>query len=175
VPSVAIASIEELPTKDMPEYRATLQGEGFKQISYLEIKICGNARGIWKKKRASEVKNTSLSVYGVGNGISNMAVRLIESMYDFRFPDLDCSRMDIKPDVHTMRVLYRLGVSTTIREDGAIFAARFINPSYPGEIDGPLWLLGRKLCQATNPDCGRFPINAVCLKLKGKGSRWNSS
>ena len=47
-------------------------------------------------------------VYGVGNGISNMAVRLIESMYDFRFPDLDYSRMDIKPDVHTTRVLYKL-------------------------------------------------------------------
>ena len=128
-----------------------------------------------EKQKSEETKKTFLIVYGVGNGISNMAVRLIESMYDFRFADLDYSRMDIKPDVHTTRVLYRLGVSTTIREDGAIFAARFINPSYPGEIDGPLWLLGRKLCQATNPDCGRFPINAVCLKLKGKGSRWNSS
>ena len=128
-----------------------------------------------EKQKSEETKKTFLIVYGVGNGISNMAVRLIESMYDFRFADLDYSRMDIKPDVHTTRVLYRLGVSTTIREDWAIFAARFINPSYPGEIDGPLWLLGRKLCQATNPDCGRFPINAVCLKLKGKGSRWNSS
>jgi len=132
-------------------------------------------QGNLEKQKSEETKKTFLIVYGVGNGISNMAVRLIESMYDFRFPDLDCSRMDIKPDVHTTRVLYKLRVSTTIREDGAIFAARFINPSYPGEIDGPLWLLGRKLCQATNPDCGRFPINAVCLKLKGKGSRWNSS
>jgi hypothetical protein len=122
--------------------------------------------GEFGKTKERGNKKTFLIVYGGGNGISNMAVRLIESMYDFRFPDLDCSRMDIKPDVHTTRVLYKLRVSTTIREDGAIFAARLINPSYPGEIDGPLWLLGRKLCQATNPHCGRFPMNAVCLKIE---------
>lgn len=122
--------------------------------------------GEFGKTKERGNKKTFLIVYGGGNGISNMAVRLIESMYDFRFADLDYSRMDIKPDVHTTRVLYKLRVSTTIREDGAIFAARLINPSYPGEIDGPLWLLRRKLCQATNPDCGRFPMNAVCLKIE---------
>lgn len=37
-----------------------------------------------------------------------MAVLLIERAFDIRFPDVDRSAMDIKPDVHTMRVLYRL-------------------------------------------------------------------
>lgn len=126
----------------------------------------GNANQIWENKRAVEVKETFMSVNYVGNGIANMALLLIESMYDFRFPDLDHRRMDIKPDVHTMRVLYRLGVAATKQEDEAIGAARLINPSYPGEIDGPLWLLGRKLCHATNPDCGQCPINTVCPKIE---------
>jgi len=51
--------------------------------------------------------------------------------------------MDIKPDVHTMRVLYRLGVSSSLNTDSAISAARLISPSYPGAIDGPLWSVGR--------------------------------
>ena len=126
----------------------------------------GNASRIWENKRASEVKKTFLSVYGVGNGIANMALLLIESMYGFKFSDLDHSRMDIKPDVHTMRVLYRLGVATTKQENEAIRAARFINPSYPGEIDGPLWLLGRKLCTAIDPDCDQCPMNPVCLRIE---------
>ncbi len=44
VPSLTIDSIEELPAKDMPDYRATLQGEGFKQIVYLEIKTLGTPK-----------------------------------------------------------------------------------------------------------------------------------
>jgi len=44
VPSLTIDSIEELPANDMPDYRATLQGEGFKQIVYLEIKTLGTPK-----------------------------------------------------------------------------------------------------------------------------------
>jgi endonuclease III len=123
------------------------------------------ANQIWENKKAIDVKRTFMNVYGVGNGIANMAVLLIEKMYKIKFSDLDHSRMDIKPDVHTMRVLYRLGVSAGIQEDEAISAARFLNPAFPGEIDGALWLLGRKWCAATTPDCGQCPMLEVCPRI----------
>lgn len=44
VPSLTIDSIEDLPAKDMPDYQAFVQGEGFKQIVYLEIKTLGTPK-----------------------------------------------------------------------------------------------------------------------------------
>ena len=70
-----------------------------------------DAAQIWEGKTAGQVKRTFQSIYGVGEGIANMSVLLIEAAYPIRFNDLERTRMDINPDVHTMRVLYRLGVS----------------------------------------------------------------
>ncbi|MBC8449264.1 MAG: hypothetical protein H8D78_16070 [Chloroflexi bacterium] len=127
----------------------------------------GDAANIWKARRADDVREVFLSVYGVGRGIANMAVLLIEKGYGIRFSDLDRSRMDIKPDVHTRRVLFRLGVASTVREDAAIEAARRLNPSYPGELDGPLWLIGRRWCTSGAPMCGHCPLEEVCPKVEG--------
>jgi hypothetical protein len=76
-----------------------------------------------------------------------VGVLLIEKAFSLKFPDK--SFMDIKPDVHTMRVLYRLGVSENQNETSAIWSARKMNPSFPGELDNPLWAIGRNWCKAT--------------------------
>lgn len=73
--------------------------------------------------------------------------------------------MNIKLDVHTMRVLYRLGVAGRIGEAEAIAAARRLNPAYPGELDGALWLIGRKWCVAGVPLCGGCPAEDVCQRV----------
>ena len=44
VPSLTIDSIEELPAKDMSDYQAIVEGPGFKQIIYLEIKTLGTPK-----------------------------------------------------------------------------------------------------------------------------------
>jgi hypothetical protein len=67
-----------------------------------------------------------------------MGVLLIEKNFRIRFSDLDHTRMDIKPDVHTVRVLYRLGVCDAETIDSAITAARRLNPEFPGGVDAPL-------------------------------------
>ncbi len=120
----------------------------------------GNAERIWKSRSAMDVKKDLLTIHGVGSGIANMALILLEGTYDFTFIDHD--RMDIKPDVHTMRVLYRLGVSAAISVEEATSAAQWLNPSFPGSIDGPLWSIGRKWCHATAPDCLSCPLMDCC-------------
>ena len=136
-----------------------------KELTRIVVEECnGDASGIWKSKRASEVKRILMSIHGVGPGIANMGVLLIERAFNIRFDDLDHSRMDIKPDVHTKRVLYRLGVSGMETEQDAIEAARRLNPKYPGEIDGALWLIGRKWCHASNPNCPDCPMTRSCSK-----------
>ncbi len=105
-----------------------------------------------------------MSIHGVGPGISNMGVLLIEKNFGIRFSDLDRTRMDIKPDIHTVLVLYRLGASNSKTNESAIAATRRMNPSFPGEIDGALWDIGRKWCFANNPNCLDCPVSGVCAK-----------
>jgi endonuclease III len=103
-----------------------------------------------------------MSIHGVGPGIANMTLLLIERMYKTSFADLDHTKMDIKPDVHTVRVLYRLGVSSGLGEQAAIDAARQLNPSYPGAVDAALWIIGRKWCHPIYPNCKSCYMNPCC-------------
>ncbi len=159
-----IASLfDKLPQK--PRY-TNAAPRTFQEICRIVVEeFEGNAENIWKNRRAMDVKRKLLSVFGVGSGIANMSVVLIEGLYHLTFSDLDYANMDIKPDVHTMRVLYRLGVSPAISEMEATIAARQLSPTYPGAIDGPLWSIGRNWCHPTNPVCTSCPLNSCCEKV----------
>jgi endonuclease III len=106
-----------------------------------------------------------MSIFGVGEGIANMTLLLIEQAFGVQFPDLDRPKMDIKPYVHTKRVLFRLGVSKEQTELAAIQAARWLNPEFPGKTDGALWAIGRKWCKAKITECPKCAMDAVCAKM----------
>jgi hypothetical protein len=96
-----------------------------------------------------------------------MTVLLLEKTRGVQFDDFDHSHMDIKPDVNTTRVLYRLGFINEEKPAKAIEAARRIHPEYPGALDAPLWDIGRKWCKALLPSCGDCPMKDVCQFSKG--------
>jgi endonuclease III len=134
-----------------------------KELTKIVVEECGgDASNIWKGKSAAEVKRTFQSIHGVGTGIASMAVLLIEAVFPVRFPDR--GNMDIKADVHTTRVLYRLGVSTDETKQAAIEASHRLSPEYPGAVDGALWWIGRTWCHPSNPDCPECQVNQVCIK-----------
>jgi len=155
--------IDRLPKR--PRYR-TDAPRTIKELTHLVVTAYGgDASLIWQGKRAFEVKSVFQSIFGVGPGIANMSVLLIEKAYDMQFPDLDRRFMDIKPDVHTMRVLYRLGAADDISDHAAIAAARKLSSDFPGAIDGPLWTIGREWCYAQRPACNQCPMTGVCSKV----------
>jgi endonuclease III len=125
----------------------------------------GDARLIWKEKPASAVRALLLQIHGVGYGIANMIPLLIEKAFGKEFADLDRSEMNIKPDVHTVRVLFRLGLSEAPTAEAALLAAKIANPSFPGKLDAPLWCLGRKWCFPTQPTCSQCPMDVCCPKI----------
>ncbi|MGC1374845.1 MAG: hypothetical protein WA821_01395 [Anaerolineales bacterium] len=136
-----------------------------RDLTRIVVEECGgDAANIWDGRRAADVNRIFTSIYGVGPGIANMGVLLIEKAFGARFSDLDRTRMDIKPDVHTMRVLYRLGVSAAETTEAAIQATRRMNPSFPGELDGALWEIGRRWCFASGPDCPGCPMKKDCVQ-----------
>ena len=122
----------------------------------------GRARRIWQGRTAAEVHATFRSIHGVGSGLANMAVLSLERGFGVRFADLDRPGMDIKADVHTIRVLFRLGVARSRTPAAAIEAARRISPEFPGAIDGALWVIGSRWCEAGEPRCGECAVAEVC-------------
>lgn len=124
----------------------------------------GDTSKIWQGRNAATVKRTLQGIYGVGEGIANMTVLLIEKAFGFQFSGLDRPNIDIKADVHTIRVLYRLGTSGIRNANAAIRTARRLNPDYPGALDAPLWVIGRRWCHEENPKCTECYMNDICPK-----------
>ncbi len=107
-----------------------------------------DAKNLWKNKRATHVKRTFQRIHGVGEGIANMAVLLIERAGFKQFDAIDHQAMDIKPDVQTVKVLYRLDISESMTEEATVNAAFQLNPEYPSEVDAALWIIGRNWCHS---------------------------
>lgn len=134
-----------------------------KELTHIVVEECkGDASQIWNGKKAIQVNRKFDSIYGVGPGIASMAVLLIEKAFPVRFEDRE--NMDIKPDVHTKRVLYRLGASTAETEPAALEATRKMNPEFPGIVDAALWCIGQNWCSPTDPRCNECPVTVVCIK-----------
>lgn len=106
-----------------------------------------------------------MKIHGVGRGIAAMTVILLHRMGWAKFPDLHT--IPVKPDVHVQRVMYRTGLADQVSEQAATCAARRLNPQFPGELDSPLWVIGRQWCFADSAaiECARCPIDDLCPKV----------
>jgi len=136
-----------------------------KELSQLVIKeYDGEVEKIWQDKTSTYVKATFQRIYGVGPGIASMIVLLLEKCFKIKFTDLDHRTMDVKPDVHIIRVFQRLGFISVPDEKQALKAARRLNPEYPGALDAPSWVVGKNWCISFAPQCSACPLNSVCPK-----------
>jgi len=123
----------------------------------------GDARRLWQGRSAAEFKAAIRTVHGVGPQLANMTPLLVEMAFGVRFPDRPT--IDIKADVHTIRVLYRMGLASAADQASAIAAARQLNPSFPGEVDAPLWTIGRRWCSQSSPSCSSCAVAPWCARV----------
>ncbi len=124
----------------------------------------GDVTRIWNGRSSAYTKSAFRRIYGVGPGIASMIVLLLERCFHVRFTDIDHREMDVKPDVHVVRVFKRLGFISQENADQALEAARRLYPEYPGALDAPAWRIGKKWCFPSSPDCLHGPMNEVCPK-----------
>jgi endonuclease III len=124
----------------------------------------GDAKSLWLHQRPSDVKATLLRLPNVGPGIANMTVQLIERVYPGELRMQGTAALDIKCDVHTRRVLYRLGVAGQPTDAGALEAARTLHPEHPGKLDGALWYIGHRWCREAGPRCFDCYVSEVCSR-----------
>ena len=82
---------------------------------------------------------------------------------DFHLPLSDYRYIDISSDVQIRRVMARLGfVEEGSDNDVVIYAARDLNPDFPGIFDLALWDIGRTVCRPRNPNCPACRLNDLC-------------
>ena len=110
------------------------------------------AENMWNDRSPAQFEGDLRSIHGVGRGIASMTTNLLIRRYDNVFSN-DLHTVDIKPDIHTRKVLYRLGIAANDSDITAVEAARQLNPPFPGALDGPLWWVGRQWCHRSTPDC----------------------
>jgi endonuclease III len=162
-------SFEELESlfrslQNKPRYitDAPRTAKGLAQIVLNEYD--GDTRKIWQNHTSTYVKSVFRRIYGVGPGIASMIVLLLEKCFKMNFTDLDHKNMDVKPDVHVVRVFQRLGFISIADATEALRAARKFNPEYPGALDAPAWIIGKKWCTPFGPQCTACVMGAVCPK-----------
>ena len=154
--------IEHLPKK--PYYKNAAQ-ETIKCLAHLIVHdFDGDPQALWRECSSREIVKNLGRVFGVGPGIANLTVHQIKRVFAEDCPHLDPEELDIKADVHTRRVLYRLGVAEGQTDSQAIRAARDLYPGRPGALDPVLWYIGRNWCRNTNPKCEQCPVGDLCRK-----------
>ncbi len=142
----------------------------------------GDAARIWANGSSGvAVARQFLAFDGVGPKIANMATNIL--IRDFGIK-LTTPMPDIAVDTHVLRVFERLGLlrpldhselrSTTAKQMIRLqLRARELNPDWPGKLDWPAWLVGRKWCHAKRaPECGECYMGPICPRA---GSPSNST
>lgn len=124
-----------------------------------------DASNIWKDRpKSATIVKRFLEFKGVGIKIATMAANILAR--EFKIPMKDYICIDISPDVHVKRVFKRLGfISKDGDNDELIYAARELNPKYPGIFDLSCWHIGRYYCPPKNPDCNNCYLNKYCPKI----------
>lgn len=83
----------------------------------------------------------------------------------FKVPLADAANLDITPDSHVRRLFQRFGfIGRRASAEDLIYAARELNPDYPGVFDHACWDLADRVCKPARPRCKRCELNPFCPK-----------
>jgi uncharacterized HhH-GPD family protein len=124
----------------------------------------GDAERIWGDQPTADELAARLDAFeGIGQKKAAMAVEILER--DLKVKIRDLHRTDIAYDVHVRRVFLRTGLAERDEPDHMIEAGRRLNPSRPGAIDMPMWLVGRRWCRPGVPLCSECHLFQVCPRL----------
>ena len=112
-------------------------------------KYDGKVEKFWADKSAKEVIEEADRIFGIGEKIASLLVNILHrnaKALPYVKPFEDKNNIDISADIHVCNAMEKLGlISDSSDKEKVIEKARELNPKYPGQLDVPLWLLGKKL------------------------------
>ncbi len=134
----------------------------YRAVQRIHYQYNDDASAIWANSPSSaSVVYKFLHFDGVGIKIATMAANILAR--EFKIPFSDYYSIDVSPDVHVRRVMYRLGlVEKNAENEKIIYKAREMHPKFPGIIDYSLWEIGKTWCRPTNPNCQDCIIASEC-------------
>jgi endonuclease III len=150
---------EPEPAHRFPEVMARVLHRATQRIA---SSYAGVASRIWADEPSSAtIVRRFLEFYGAGPKIATMASNIL--VRDFHVRLRDYRYIDISADVQVCRVMGRLGfVEEGTRPEVVVYAARELNPDFPGIFDLALWEIGRTICRPTKPLCTQCPLQDLC-------------
>lgn len=129
----------------------------------------GDASSVWSDSPTAAVLQERLRAFaGISQKKAAMAVELLERDLGVNVLEMDGS--DVAYDVHLRRVMLRTGLAETDDVAHMVQIARNLHPSRPGELDFPMWDIGRAWCHKTNPVCEACILSAVCPRIVAAGN-----
>jgi len=129
----------------------------------LNSKYDSKAENIWNDNpRTDDLQRRFEEFNGVAQKKSSMAVNIL--VRDLGVPCRGKRWIDVSDDAHVRRVFQRIGFIANYSQKALIESARVLHPEYPGALDLPCWLIGRRYCRPTEPDCFSCPIDSYCPK-----------
>jgi uncharacterized HhH-GPD family protein len=124
----------------------------------------GDASRIWRDRPSAGTLMGRLDAFpGIGQKKSAMAVEML--VRDLGVAVADLHQSDIAFDVHVRRVMLRTGLAERDDQQHMVDMARAVHPDRPGELDLPMWLIGRSWCRPGVPLCPECPLFSVCPRL----------
>lgn len=127
----------------------------FRAVRRIEDRYGGDASRIWSDRPTSAtLVRRFLEFHGGGPKIATMAANIL--VREFHITLADHRYIDISADVQVCRVMSRLGfVEPEASPEVVVYAARDLNPDFPGIFDLALWDIGRTVCHPRGPECAR--------------------
>ena len=149
-------------TNKLHRFNETMAEVFYEGVQLIHSKYNDKAFKIWENSPSSAtVVLRFLEFPGCGIKIATMATNILARQFKIKFSDYNS--IDVSPDTHVKRVMYRLGlVSKDADANEIIYKAREMNPEFPGIIDSPLWDIGRNVCKASSCDCDNCVLQDEC-------------
>lgn len=159
-------------SKNLHRFNDTMAAAFYSAIQRIKKVYNGDAAKIWNDNPTSgELICRFLEFDRVGIKIATMAANILSRDYGIKIKDKYA--IDISPDVHVKRLMYRLGLISEIADvkfssidaSKITYAARSINPTFPGLLDLIFWEVGsQKICENTKCHKNKCPFGAFCIK-----------
>lgn len=168
---------EQFKVKKLHRFNEEMSKAFYFALTKIKNDYNGNAANIWNDTpTTAELILRLLEFKKVGIKIATMVANILSRECDVKLQDT-CA-IDISPDIHIKRAMYRLGLLPKIKDVDfknieqfvIIYAAKSVSPEFPGVLDPVFWEIGyNKIC--TNVGCNsgnsaKCPFADFCIKQK---------
>ena len=159
-------------TKKLHRYNKKMAKYFYCAIQRIINEYDGDASKIWEGTPPSRLVILRLLEFeGIGIKIAAMATNILSR--DYHIPMRDLTAIDISPDVHVKRIMYRLGLVSS--KDGnwqnispaeVVNKAALLNIDFPGIFDLLFWDIGNQgICENNHCNSQKCPFCDFCPKI----------